>query len=88
LVSGVPDIVANMARGWNRNPAGVGLGSEHSGVSAALWTHDTNDVQEVTAKPDRERHVLALNFSTVEGTMKLYGQPIAPRTTLVLGQFT
>ena len=49
-----------MARGWNRSPAGVALGTERTGVSAALWTHDREDVQEVWAEPDPERHVLTV----------------------------
>lgn len=57
-MSGAPDILANTARGWNRDPAGVALGTERTGVSAALWTHDVDDVQEVWADPDPTRHLL------------------------------
>lgn len=45
-------IIDNMSRGWNRTPAGVALGAAQEGVSAALWTHDKDDVQEVTADPE------------------------------------
>jgi AraC family transcriptional regulator len=41
------DILANTSRGWNRDPAGVAIGTARTGLSAALWTHDSDDVQEV-----------------------------------------
>jgi AraC-like DNA-binding protein len=55
-----PDILANMSRGWNRDPAGVALGTERTGVSAALWTHEIDNVQEVWAEPDPACHILTL----------------------------
>lgn len=47
----LPEIIANVGRGWNRDPASVALGTEITGVSAALWTHDKDDVQEVWGPP-------------------------------------
>jgi AraC family transcriptional regulator len=57
------DIFANMARGWNRDPSGVALGSERTGVSAALWTHDIDDVQEVWSEPNPDHHLIAWQMS-------------------------
>ena len=57
-----PDIIANMTRGWNRAPAGVATGTENSGVSTALWTHASNDVQEVWADPDPATHLIAVTY--------------------------
>ncbi len=60
MVSATPDIVANIARSWNRDPASVALGTERQGLSAALWTHHGEEAVEVGATPDPDRHILAL----------------------------
>jgi len=53
-------IMANVARGWNRDPAASICGSPASGVSAALWTHDEDNVQEVAGDPDPGQHMICL----------------------------
>jgi AraC family transcriptional regulator len=57
------DILSNMSRGWNREPNSVALGSTRTGVSAALWTHHRDDVQEVFADPSYEHHLVGLQIS-------------------------
>jgi len=69
-----PDILANMARGWNRDPAGVSLGSERTGVSAALWTHDKEDVQEATAEPHPDQHAVCIAYSRHFVELRLDGR--------------
>lgn len=63
-MSAAPGILTNMSRGWKRDPAGVTLGTEATGVSAALWTHDQNDVQEVWAEPDTENNIVAIQLGS------------------------
>jgi len=71
-----PDILANMARGWNRDPAGVSLGSERTGVSAALWTHDKEDVQEATAEPHPDQHAVCIAYSRHFVELRLDGRRV------------
>lgn len=60
LEATVPAIIDNMSRGWNRDPAGVALGAPRTGMSAAIWSHNVDDVQEVAAEPDPERHIVSV----------------------------
>lgn len=60
-----PDIVANMARGWNRAPAGEIIGTPRNGVSAALWTHDKNNVQEVWADRSEAYNIISVFRSSI-----------------------
>jgi AraC family transcriptional regulator len=69
-----PDILANMSRGWNRDPAGVALGTERTGVSAALWTHDQDDVQEVWADPDDVHNIVAIQLSSPFAEVRFDGR--------------
>jgi AraC family transcriptional regulator len=55
-------ILANMARGWNRAPAGIASGSARTGLSTALWTHDRDDLQEVWAEPEPDVHLIAVTY--------------------------
>ena len=71
-----PDIIANMSRGWNRNPAGVAAGTERTGMSAALWTSYHNGVQEVWANPDPKRHIVSVPQITVAAEMFLDGKSV------------
>jgi hypothetical protein len=53
-----PDILANMSRGWNRDPMHIALGSERTPLATALWTHNNDDVQEVWAEAHALRHIV------------------------------
>ena len=64
-----PDIIANMERGWNRAPAVEIAGTPRTGVSAALWTHDEDDQQEVCAEPDASCHIVCVPQSNYMGEM-------------------
>jgi AraC family transcriptional regulator len=55
-----PDILAKMTSGWNRDPAGVALGTERTGVSAALWTHGTSDCDDVAADQSFDEHIVSV----------------------------
>jgi AraC family transcriptional regulator len=68
------DIVANMSRGWNRDPAGVHSAPSAPACPAALWTHDQNDVQEVWTEPDRAQHIVCLQLSNFAAEMFLDGR--------------
>ncbi len=68
------DILANMSRGWNRDPAGVATGTERTGVSAALWTHDREDVQEVWGEADPVRHIISIPIVTFPAEMFFDGK--------------
>jgi hypothetical protein len=64
-----PDVLADMAGGWNRDPAGVALGTERAGVSAALWMHGGDDVREVdNGGTPLDVHVISLQFSLRRAT--------------------
>jgi len=73
-MDGGSDIIANVARGWSREPAGVALGTDRTALSAALWTSEADEVQEVWAEPDLERHILCLQLSTFQADMFLDGR--------------
>ena len=87
------DILANMARGWNRTPSGVALGTERTGVSAALWPHDTDDVQEVSAEPDPSRYIVSLPSNIFSASMFFDGrlswkQTVRPGTCTIVAAGT
>jgi AraC-like DNA-binding protein len=65
----VPDILANISRGWDREPEGVVLGSAPLGMSAALWTSDFEGTQEVWADLDQSRHIISVPVRTFKATM-------------------
>ncbi len=54
----------NMRRGWNREPDGIALGTGQRGISAAIWSHDVDDVQEVWADSDPDRHIISIMRSS------------------------
>lgn len=58
-----PEILSGIRRGWNRNPAGVTVGADIHAASAALWTHDVDDVQEVSGGPDFDHHLVAFQLN-------------------------
>lgn len=84
-----PDIVASMSRGWNRDPSGLVLGTERSGMSAALWTHDADDVQEVDAPRDDHHHTITLVLSRLyaevdhDGRRVIQGSVVPGDVTIV-----
>ena len=69
-----PDIIANVARGSHREPAGQILGTERTGIAAALWTHRVDDVQEVGSQPDPSYHIICLPQSPYFAEMRLDGR--------------
>lgn len=67
-------IIANMSRGWNRDPVGVAVGARSNSLSGALWTHDQDSVLEVWADPDPSHHVLSIPQITFSTEMFLDGR--------------
>jgi hypothetical protein len=61
-VSSAPDILDNIGRAWNRDPASVARGTERTGVSAALWSDSTDELVEVCPEPDATKHIVVLQF--------------------------
>ncbi len=57
-------VLANMSRGWNRDPVGVALGTDRTGISAALWTHDRDDPLEIAGQTPPV-HALSVQFTKV-----------------------
>jgi len=55
-----PEILASMAHCWAHGPASLALGTERSGISAALWT---GGPEEVEAEPDLTHHTLSLQLA-------------------------
>lgn len=62
-----PDILANMAQGWNRNPIGAAIGTERTGFAAALWTCKIDETSEVSSEIDVKRHIVCVMLSEFEG---------------------
>lgn len=56
------DAVNNVATGWSRNPALQAEG-HRTGISAAVWTHDSARVREVSAKPNDGIHSVGIALS-------------------------
>lgn len=63
----LPEIIANTSRGWNSDPAGIALGTERTGISAALWSNDTGEPREVAAEADPTRHILCCMLAPFTG---------------------
>jgi len=68
-----PDVIARTSRGWSRDPVDVALGTDRTGVSAALWTHDADDVQEVWSDP-LDAHLVSVQFSRYHADLSLDGR--------------
>ncbi|HEV2605587.1 MAG TPA: AraC family transcriptional regulator [Microvirga sp.] len=68
-----PDILANMRRGWNRDPSGLALGTERTRVAAALWTCNCHTAQEVYAEPDDLRHIVSLQLKSTKAELEVDG---------------
>eukprot|EP01037_Dinobryon_pediforme_P018073 gene18073-18312_t len=49
-----------MARGWNRDPTASISGGVGTAVSAALWSHAEDDVQEVWGDSDPQHHIVCV----------------------------
>ncbi len=56
-----PDIIANMIRGCNRNPAVVASGTERTSVVAAFWDDDSSKVREISGDLDETQHIRELS---------------------------
>jgi AraC family transcriptional regulator len=74
-MSAPDDILAKMRRAWNRDPSGVALGTERTGLSAALWICDSDDVQEIRAEPDPAQHIVVLQFRSFAAEWFLDEEP-------------
>ena len=70
------DPIANVMRGWNRNSSGIAMGTSRSGLSAALWTHDGDGLQEVAAQPNAAIHSIALTANRFDAEVWVDGRPI------------
>lgn len=78
------DVLANIARGWNRAPVGVARGGSPTGISAALWTHDQNVDVEVRAEPDSRQHIVALQMcGQLTGELSIDGRRVIDGPTRV-----
>lgn len=84
----VPDIIANLSRGWNRRPTNTTLGTERTGISAALWEHVSDDCQEVAAEVDDSVHHVALVLSTLVAHVEHDGQTTIKQRTVRPGDVT
>jgi AraC-like DNA-binding protein len=70
-----PDILADLSRSWNRNPEGVVVGTTRTGVSAALWASEKDEVQETVVDPHPSLHVLCLPLTNHVSEFRLNGRP-------------
>lgn len=50
------------------------VGTDRSRVSAALWSHKDDDVQEVSAEADAEHHIVCVQYSSYFGELELDGR--------------
>ena len=68
--------VANVSAGWKRSPALMAEGSAGSGITAALWTHADNNVQEVSAQPNQQIYSVGVAMASFRNQTRVDNQMI------------
>lgn len=81
-----PDILANVGRGWKRDPAALAPGTERTGVSAALWTEDQGEIQEAVSDPHPNIHAICIPLNRYYAELYIDGR-VSVKGTVDAGRF-
>ena len=69
------DILANVVRGWGRDPHAQLAGSSRTGISAALWSGGETRSVELQSDPDSARHIVCVQLTSFHAEMFVDGKP-------------
>jgi AraC family transcriptional regulator len=68
-------IIDNMGHVWNRDPRGIALGSNRTGICAALWNSETSEIIEVTGDSYPDYHIACLQMTKADAEFLVDEKP-------------